>query len=391
MAIAVFAGVNILLLVLWVRRKEWLRQGRWRRWAFFGAWNLAAVLLVAEVALLFFPIGLSGVKFAGFHRRPDPILHHSLVPGSRGVVSSPDYRVEYRINSHGLRDREFPLAKPPDVKRLLLLGDSYVEGIGLEWDETIGQRLEGHLEAKARGRWQVVNGGVASYSPTIEYLYLVSKGLGLQPDLVVLVVDNTDVWDDWRYGRTVELAEDGEVKMVRAPEPTGWERASEWVTATVQERFRTYRLWWWGKLAYLQWRHQGEIRFDPHAHTWERMKGDWTPHFKRSVRYLAAIRDLLDSKDIPFLVVVFPYEYMVRPWPGRTEPHATPLHEWVEAAAAGRMAAYLDTTSAFRAHFRDRGTTKGLYYPVDGHLTPEGAKLVARAIADKLVELGWVR
>ena len=82
---------------------------------------------------------------------------------------------------------------------------------------------------------------------------------------------------------------------------------------------------------------------------------------------------------------------MVRPWPGRTEPHATPLHEWVEAAAAGRMAAYLDTTSAFRAHFRDRGTTKGLYYPVDGHLTPEGAKLVARAIADKLVELGWVR
>ena len=59
-------------------------------------------------------------------------------------------------NSRGYRDNEHALAKPPGVKRLLSLGDSFAWGAGIEFDDTYAQRLERQLSRRAAtrpGRW----------------------------------------------------------------------------------------------------------------------------------------------------------------------------------------------------------------------------------------------
>lgn len=58
----------------------------------------------------------------------DPELGWSLVPDSGGVSEATGRRVEYRINSHGFRGREYDFRKEPGV---VLLGDSNTFGYGV--------------------------------------------------------------------------------------------------------------------------------------------------------------------------------------------------------------------------------------------------------------------
>ena len=40
-----------------------------------------------------------------------------------------------KLNEHGLRDRSVPLEKPSGTRRILLIGDSYTEGLEVELDK----------------------------------------------------------------------------------------------------------------------------------------------------------------------------------------------------------------------------------------------------------------
>ena len=81
-------------------------------------------------------------------------------------------------------------------RRILLIGDSFTEGIGQPFENTFAGLLaqEG---AKRANKVEFLNAGVASYSPTIYYAkikYLLDKGL--QFDEVVLLSDSSDVEDE---------------------------------------------------------------------------------------------------------------------------------------------------------------------------------------------------
>ena len=52
----------------------------------------------------------------------------SLAPGRQAVMQCPQYRTRIQINSNGLRGPERGYGKPAGLRRVLLLGDSLVEG-----------------------------------------------------------------------------------------------------------------------------------------------------------------------------------------------------------------------------------------------------------------------
>ena len=123
----------------------------------------------------------------------DPILHHRLRPNVTTRVRG----VELTTNSLGLRDREIAPRKPAGVFRILMLGDSFTEGGGLTLEQTVAKQMEAMLDRpRCQRRFEVINGGVSSSSPILEYLFLQRVGLSLDPDLVVLNFDMTDVHDD---------------------------------------------------------------------------------------------------------------------------------------------------------------------------------------------------
>jgi hypothetical protein len=94
------------------------------------------------------------------------------------------------INSHGLRDREYSEAKPPNVYRIMMLGDSTTFGWGVRQEDTAAKFLERKLNAHVPPGYdkvEVINAGVGNYDTVQEVAYYEIRGRAFHPDLVVLV------------------------------------------------------------------------------------------------------------------------------------------------------------------------------------------------------------
>ena len=102
----------------------------------------------------------------------------------------------YKIHTNDLGFRDFSSS---DLDRsqeyIILIGDSFVEGVGLNYNETIGHKLN-----KANENYFFLNAGVSSYSP---YIYnkkvktILKNNENLKVKKVLLFLDKSDPIDDF--------------------------------------------------------------------------------------------------------------------------------------------------------------------------------------------------
>jgi len=93
----------------------------------------------------------------------------------------------YTTNSHGFRGAEFPLKPAPGTIRILMLGDSFTVGQGVEDDETYPACVEAILNEEAGPtRYEVINAGVSGTNTADHLERLNSNGLKFEPDLVTV-------------------------------------------------------------------------------------------------------------------------------------------------------------------------------------------------------------
>ena len=151
-------------------------------------------LLAAEAIVRVFRLapGIKPIQLSSYDciykRSTNPILGFELKANCHS--DDPDFIQTYeRTNSHGQRDRERTLQKPEGVRRVLLLGDSVVEGYGLRESQTISQQLEALYPD---GSTEVLNFGVSAYCTRAEIALLEVKGLRFDPDVVILVFVEND-------------------------------------------------------------------------------------------------------------------------------------------------------------------------------------------------------
>jgi len=106
--------------------------------------------------------------------------------------------VRVEINSHGWRDDEYPYKKPPGTFRILILGDSFVEGFQVPLRDTLAKVLEQKLN-KRRRNVKVINAGFGGVGTDYELLFFRREGFKYAPDLVIVgfFVGN-DVQDNYR-------------------------------------------------------------------------------------------------------------------------------------------------------------------------------------------------
>jgi hypothetical protein len=100
-------------------------------------------------------------------------------------------RVEVVQNVYGHRGPARPLAKTAGKYRLLVLGDSFTEGVQVGESDLFTAVLE-----RNDPRLEVLNTGVGGYGTVQEYLYLEAEGLKHNPDLVLLMVFDNDLADN---------------------------------------------------------------------------------------------------------------------------------------------------------------------------------------------------
>jgi lysophospholipase L1-like esterase len=128
-------------------------------------------------------------------------------------------------NRYGHRGREYGVQKGAGKYRVLVLGDSFTEGVHVAEDDLFSARLE-----KTDARLEVLNAGVGGYGTVQEYLYFNAEGARLGPDLLLVMFFENDLSDNCLsyyagFGpRPYARMKNGEVEMVERLEPQAFLR-----------------------------------------------------------------------------------------------------------------------------------------------------------------------
>lgn len=361
-----------------------------------------AWLVVLSIGFTFIAVDLVAgvilVKPLSPELSPDKIRHHKLVPNTDSRFEQPDFSYVQHVNNLGIRGRDASFKKPAQHYRVLILGDSFTMGKGVEDDQTFSALLEVSLNRrKACGAttFEVLNGGIDSYAPVLSYLQLSEDLAPLEVDLVLLDLDLSDLLQEAAYRE--EAVRDSTGNIVGVP---GSERSTSFIQALRswidQHTFFTRLLLFYTNkaLGYRDLSVQGVVtRANPELLKYtlaeDQINRDeqWTQIFDS----IAKIKKLADERAAAFALVIYPWGHQVSEteWvPGR--------YNWISKGATVSDR-YLDTiyqrskqlgielVSLFPDFRAYRGDVP-LYFKYDMHWTVEGHKLVASALEQYLVE-----
>ena len=122
-------------------------------------------------------------------------------------VKTQAYDTFFETNPHGMRDRDYSLAKPPGTVRIALLGSSHTMGFGVRLDETfdsiIEERLNAHRPFGDPGvKYEVLNFAFARRSP-LAFITVIQKEVAqFNPDIVVMITHTEDAnWVSYDLAR----------------------------------------------------------------------------------------------------------------------------------------------------------------------------------------------
>jgi lysophospholipase L1-like esterase len=163
----------------------------------------------------------------GFNILVDPYEDHSYRPFLEYEQVWGDRKIRFYTNSLGWKDGRpgRVVEKRPDRERIVVLGDSFTEGLGYVQEQTLSGVVERTLNAAGQP-CEVLNGGRSSYCPLLEYQRLKKFiNAGYHADTVVLLYDVSDVQDEIYYTSRYQYSPAGEPERFRGWSYQPWVRA----------------------------------------------------------------------------------------------------------------------------------------------------------------------
>jgi hypothetical protein len=133
--------------------------------------------------------------------RFDPTRSGGHLVADRNLLAEGEFHrrpVRWITNSKGFRDRrEFPLQPTLGTRRILFLGDSFVDGMRTDQERTIGYLVEQQLGRTGANVEVLISG---HNNPANAWYYLQEIGLKYRPRLVILGVTlgNDLTWHSYR-------------------------------------------------------------------------------------------------------------------------------------------------------------------------------------------------
>jgi lysophospholipase L1-like esterase len=284
----------------------------------------------------------------------------------------PDFDVLVEHGRDGWRRPDPPPPANP-VRRILVLGDSFTWGWGVDQGDVFSDHLQRRLPAGVA----VYNRGVNGYGTGQEYLLLQQELAARSYDVVVLLFFGNDVADNVnpKRGRRPLFALEGPalVPPNRPPQP---------LMSPLQRFFkdhsRAYQLADVAVDAMRRW-----LRDEDHAPPVDPSDVAFSQLPGRAVtmRLLAEMRRLATAHGAQFVLVYVPDAGEVEP--GRAgDPSRRAVHAMIHAVAARDAIPLIDLTDAFAAQAR-RGRV--LIFPHDDHWTPAGHALAAQTLLESPV------
>ncbi len=320
-----------------------------------------------------------------------PEVLRSLQPASAPVYLGMDY-----TNNVGLRMREDVVVGARDERRILLLGDSFVEAEEVPDDQRFYTLVQHALDRSRSGerRWRVLNAGIQNGAPSQYVLQLRRYLTEFRPEVVLVFIAPNDGADDFNF-----------------EDRFGFEFDAHGIPLRPRARTRLWLLQKWWTLRYVDV--AAQKRF-PRLYDWlwpERLpsaeRPDWWSMLcaegsrerewfsKKTARYIRELKRMAEASGARFGVFLIPYM-----WTFPDEPFFEPrypslkqtMEEWGCLQRRGRpyrefMHQFLD---AERICYRDpydallaaktAAPHEKLWNYYDYHFAPSGHRLVAAEV-----------
>ncbi len=376
--------------------------------------KLALILLNTVIVLLAFELLARAILWRADPDQPAAQAGFSYSAAGAGDLAPNLDVVEllmparpYRLqtNSAGLRNTD-EINPDPAVIRVLALGDSFVYGLYVHNLDTFPARLEERLNEKLAASVQVLNAAVPGYTIADQLSYLRDKGLGLEPDLVVLGFYTNDIFDFYppireHFAREVVLAQAARPPAERSP-----------VESFLRDHLALYAAYRRLREAAGQAQIEAEVnRITPTVPGLEQTyrdltflkPGDYPQEWQAYEHTLRETLALLRDRGIPAALVAFP-DLAQMPVDGGLPDIPQQMLARVLASEGTPFLDLLpvyraqgDITSLYLMYYSDaaprdpnRADAAVMQYAGDGHPSPYGHRVAAWALADLLIERGLV-
>jgi lysophospholipase L1-like esterase len=299
-----------------------------------------------------------------------------------------------QTNVHGFRDREHALQKRDGALRILLLGDSFMEALQVEFADAFPSLLERDLHSLLGCEVEVINAGVSGWGTDDEVTYLTRKGKQFHPDVVLFAATlHNDVSDNLeeRY----HVADRGQL-VAKPIHELPW--YAFWGLETRSYLASHSHLY---QIAYQSWKSLGRSGAGARltSHVIELMRNDPKPEVVRgwwvTQMLLEKANSVAKSEGFSLAMFMIPtiYEVDDRAYSNliatqRLNDTNFNREKPVETLAAILKQAgiqAIDLLPEFRVWSRSTG--RPLYLDGDGHFNAEGHRLAASIVSKQLTEM----
>ena len=357
-----------------------------------------SLIVYCLVLLLGFDFAYSTLTRGEEKQRPvriaNPVYNHGFAANFDGYDIWGELRYRLMTNSLGFKDaspRDVPLK--PDSRRILLMGRSYTEGIGMGFEDSFAGMLF-RAGQERREKIEFLNAAVASYSPVIYYKkikYLLERGLKL--DEIVLFADTSDVTEE---ASSYFCIDDDPKYRAHCAAAEGSQQPDAVQTNFFLDRFvvtNRVRIAIKRSIQSLLGNRRRSINTDRSRIGWVFPGMEIVKEYKplgvdggiaRAQQNMRALSDLLAARNIPLTIVVYPWAQQVAQ--GDLDSRQVAL--WREFCLT-RCKAFINLYPAyFAAASADKDWYEHLYILGDDHLSAAGNRFFFREIEKYLLLQG---
>lgn len=298
--------------------------------------------------------GTTEMPLNGFF--PNSINRSYYPDNPRGYFDNQNI-LDHHFNSAGYRDIEHSISKPASTYRILGLGDSYLYGQGVKFDDICLTKLGKNLQEKSlHKKIETINTGMCAYNTGHERDLLVNRGLVYDPDMVIVHFVLNDVEEDLKIeGPKMEFYHD---------------YLSIYQKADTLSQY-SY-LWGWSRQQYLRsvvGRRYIEYIIKNYQKDSSKFQSCW--------KELLEIQKVCEKNNIKLLVVIFPFFYNLNSnYPFQI------IHDQLKKSCVTANIPVLDLLPYFKAY---RGPELWVH-PVDQHPNEVAHDIAAKAMSKYLLE-----